>query len=67
MTSSVVNASADEPQNKFLSIVLAVQRATQLKNGARPRVDAGVHKLLWVAVREVQTGMVSWDVGPKAP
>ena len=47
--------------NKFRNVVVAHQRAQQLKNGARPRVETGVHKFLWVAMREVQEGLISWD------
>ena len=64
MTTIPANGAGDE--NKFRIVVLAAQRASQLKNGARPRVDAGDHKFLWVAIREVMTGLISWDVTPKA-
>lgn len=47
--------------NKFRNVVVAHQRAQQLKNGARPRVETGAHKFLWVAMREVQEGLISWD------
>ena len=47
--------------NKFRDVVVAHQRAQQLKNGARPRVETGTHKFLWVAMREVQEGLISWD------
>ena len=47
--------------NKFRNVVVAHQRAQQLKNGARPRVETGTHKFLWVAMREVQEGLISWD------
>jgi DNA-directed RNA polymerase subunit K/omega len=43
-------------------VTLALQRAKQLQNGARPRVDPGSHKLLRVALLEVTAGMISWDV-----
>lgn len=59
------NGAGDELQNKFLLVVVARQRARQLQNGARPRVETGGHKFLWVAMREVIAGTVSWDVGPK--
>ena len=59
------NGASDEFQNKFLLVVVARQRARQLQNGARPRVETEGHKFLWVAMREVIAGTVSWDVGPK--
>jgi DNA-directed RNA polymerase omega subunit len=57
----------EELQNKFLLVVLAVQRARQLHNGARARVAAEGHKSLWVAAREVSTGRISWAVADKPP
>jgi DNA-directed RNA polymerase omega subunit len=59
------NGASDELQNKFLLVVVARQRARQLQNGARPRVETEGHKFLWVAMQEVIAGTVSWDVGPK--
>ena len=59
------NGASDELQNKFLLVVVARQRARQLQNGARPRVETEGHKFLWVAMQEVIAGRVSWDVGPK--
>ncbi len=60
-------AAEDEVPNKFLLVVLAVQRARQLHNGARARVAAEGHKSLWVAAREVSTGRISWAVADKPP
>lgn len=53
-----------DDQNKFRLVVLAVKRARQLHAGARPRVEAGNHKILAVAVLEVGAGLVSWDMTP---
>ena len=61
-----VDGAGDERQNKFHVVVLAFQRVRQLQNGARPRVDASGHKFLWVAMREVMAGMISWSVTQKA-
>lgn len=58
-------AASEQLHNKFLLVVLAVQRARQLHNGARARVAAEGHKSLWVAAREVGTGCVSWAVSEK--
>ena len=55
---------SEELQNKFSLVVLTSQRARQLQNGARPRVDPDGHKFPWVARREVMAGMISWDVTP---
>lgn len=52
-------------QNKFSLVVITAQRARQLENGARPRVDPDGHKYPWIARREVMAGMISWNVTPK--
>lgn len=52
----------EELQNKFCLVTVTFQRAKQLQNGARPRVDAGNHKFLRVAMLEVMAGLVSWSV-----
>lgn len=49
-------------QSKFCLVTVTFQRAKQLQNGARPRVDAGNHKFTRVAMLEVMAGMVSWSV-----
>ena len=56
-----------ETSSKFRDVVVAHQRAQQLMNGARPRVETGNHKFLWVAMREVGEGLVSWDSPEPAP
>jgi DNA-directed RNA polymerase omega subunit len=65
LDASLARTVADQLQNKFLLVVLARQRARQLHAGARPRVEVEGHKHLWVAMREVEAGTVSWEVGPK--
>jgi DNA-directed RNA polymerase omega subunit len=52
----------EELANKFRLVTLALQRARQLKDGARPRVEPGGHKILRVALLEVMAGTVSWSV-----
>ena len=47
--------------NRFHISALAFQRAQQLKMGARPRVEAGTHKLVTVAVLEVLADTISWS------
>lgn len=51
--------------NGFHVACLAFQRARQLRNGGRPRLEALGHKYLWVAMHEVRAGMVAWDVEGK--
>ena len=48
--------------SKFRFITVAAQRAKQLQNGAKPRVESRSRKPTRVAMREVLHGTVSWDV-----
>ncbi len=51
-----------EVDSKFRFITVAAQRAKQLQNGAKPRVDARSRKPTRVAMQEVLAGVISWDV-----
>ena len=51
--------------NGFHVACLAFQRARQLRDGGRPRLDGAGHKYLWVAMNEVRAGLVAWDVKVK--
>ena len=59
--------------SKFRFITVAAQRAKQLQNGAKPRVDVKSRKPTRVAMGEVLAGAVSWEVdegpipAPEAP
>jgi DNA-directed RNA polymerase omega subunit len=46
---------------------VAAQRAKQLQNGAKPRVEVKSHKATRVAIDEVLAGLVSWEVLAKPP
>ncbi len=48
--------------SKFAFVAVAVQRARQLRSGARPRIDVADHTLLRVALLEVTAGVISWNV-----
>jgi DNA-directed RNA polymerase omega subunit len=48
--------------SKFRFIAVAAQRAQQLQNGAKPRVETRVRKTTRVAMQEVIAGAVSWEV-----
>ena len=54
--------AGDEAMNKFCLVTVTFQRAKQLQNGARPRVETGGHKFQRVAQLEVTAGLVSWSV-----
>jgi DNA-directed RNA polymerase omega subunit len=53
---------SDDSPNKFRLVTLVSQRAKQLQNGARPRVETGGHKFAHVALREVMAGLISWSL-----
>jgi DNA-directed RNA polymerase subunit K/omega len=48
--------------SRFHIASLAFQRTRQLKQGARPRVDAGGHKVCTLALLEVLADTVSWHL-----
>ena len=48
--------------SKFRFITVAAQRAKQIQNGAKPRVEARSRKPTRVAMQEVLANAVSWEV-----
>ena len=48
--------------SKFRFITVASQRAKQLQNGARPKVEARSRKPTRIAMQEVLANAVSWEV-----
>lgn len=48
--------------SKFRFIVVAAQRAKQLQNGAKPRVEIRSRKPTRVAMHEVLANSISWEV-----
>ncbi len=48
--------------SKFRFITVASQRAKQLQNGAKPRVEARSRKPTRIAMQEVLANAVSWEV-----
>lgn len=48
--------------SKFRFITVAAQRAKQLQNGAKPRIDVKSRKPTRVAMHEVLAGTVSWEI-----
>jgi DNA-directed RNA polymerase subunit omega len=56
-----------EVESKFQFITVAAQRAKQLQNGAKPRVEARTRKPTRVAMQEVLAGAVSWEMKDEIP
>ncbi len=48
--------------SKFRFITVASQRAKQLQNGAKPRVDTRSRKSTRVAIEETLAQAISWEV-----
>ena len=48
--------------SKFRFITVAAQRAKQLQNGAKPRVEAKSRKPTRIAMQEVLAEAVSWEI-----
>jgi len=51
-----------EVDSKFSFITVASQRAKQLQNGAKPRVETRSRKPTRVAIEEALAGAISWEV-----
>jgi DNA-directed RNA polymerase omega subunit len=51
-----------EVDSKFRFITVASQRAKQLQNGAKPRVETRSRKATRVAIEEALAGAISWEV-----
>ena len=51
-----------EVDSKFRFITVAAQRAKQVQNGAKPRVEVKSRKATRIAMHEVLAGAVSWEV-----
>jgi DNA-directed RNA polymerase subunit omega len=51
-----------EVDSKFRFITVAAQRAKQLQNGAKPRVETRSRKSTRIAMQEVLANAVSWEV-----
>jgi DNA-directed RNA polymerase subunit omega len=51
-----------EVDSKFRFITVAAQRAKQLQNGAKPRVDTRSRKFTRIAIEETLAGAISWEV-----
>lgn len=58
-----------EVDSKFRFITVSAQRAKQLQNGAKPRVESRSRKATRIAMEEVLAEAVSWELreDAKAP
>jgi DNA-directed RNA polymerase subunit K/omega len=67
MPIQIPSEQAPDPQvtgsmvNRFLLSAIAFQRAKQLQQGAKARVENGHHKTTYIAVLEVLANTISWS------
>ena len=48
--------------SKFRFITVAAQRAKQVQNGAKPRVESKTRKPTRIAIEEVLANAISWEI-----
>lgn len=48
--------------SKFRFIVVASERARQIQGGAPPRLDTGSRKAAYIAIKEVEAGLVEFEI-----
>ncbi|MCB1056479.1 MAG: DNA-directed RNA polymerase subunit omega [Acidobacteria bacterium] len=53
-------------ESKFRYILVASARAEQIMRGAPPKVDPGHDKPSRIAMREVSSDLVAWELGSPA-
>ena len=65
MTQAVLTSK--DVDSKFRFITVAAQRAKQIQNGAKPRVEARSRKPTRIAMQEVLAEAVSWEIRDEIP
>ena len=58
------------PENigsKYRFIIIAAERAKQLQNKARPKIKLRSAKPAYVAIREVEAGLISFEIPQAVP
>ncbi|HZF37754.1 MAG TPA: DNA-directed RNA polymerase subunit omega [Blastocatellia bacterium] len=53
--------------NKFLKVVIATQRAKQIRKGARALVQSSSARATRIAIEEVEQGLIGFKLMPKDP
>jgi DNA-directed RNA polymerase omega subunit len=52
-------------ENRYRKVLAAAQRARQLKNGARPRVDLPGVRATRLALEEIERGLIGFERIPR--
>jgi len=58
------------PENigsKYRFIIIAAERAKQLQNKAKPKIKVRSAKPAYVAIREVEAGLISFEIPQAEP
>jgi len=53
--------------NKFLKVLIATQRAKQIRKGAHPLVQNSSTRATRIALEEVERGMIGFELIPQDP
>ncbi len=53
--------------SKYRFIIIAAERAKQLQNNAKPKVKTKSTKPAFIAMRELEQGLVSFEITPLEP
>jgi DNA-directed RNA polymerase subunit omega len=53
--------------SKYRFIIIAAERAKQLQNNARPKVKTKSTKPSYIAMREVEQGLIAFEIAPLEP
>ena len=61
-TEVVANQDGQTPWGSFHLATVMFQRARQLRAGSRPRVEPEGHKPLRIALLEITSGAIPWEV-----
>lgn len=58
----MIHKIPQEFDSKFRFILVAADRAKQLQNGAAPKLDVKSRKSAFIAIKEVEAGLVNFEV-----
>lgn len=58
----MVTRIPDNIDSKFRYILVCAERAKQLQNGARPRMEARSRKSTYLAMQEVTSKLINFEV-----
>ncbi len=53
--------------SKYRFIIIAAERAKQLQNNAKPKIKTRSTKPAYIAMRELEQGLISFEIGQPEP